>query len=60
MQGGGGAVEADIGDELAGQRLPVQRFHVGALMDETPCGKRAQEIGFRLEIGHEALGFREV
>ena len=58
MERGRGAIEADIGDELAGERLFVQSRDIGALMNESARQKSAEKFGFRLVCGHIGLGFR--
>ena len=52
MQRRRGAVEADIGDEIAGDRLGVEPGPVRALMHVAALAQRAQELGFRLESVH--------
>ena len=50
---GAGAVVADIGGEAAFGGERIQRFRVGALMDEAALVERAQEVG--AERGHACL-----
>ena len=46
---GGGAVEADIGDQVASQRLLVEPREIGTLMDEAALEKRARKSDFGLK-----------
>ena len=53
MQGGRGAVEADIAGERPRSRLVVEPLEVGALMKESALLHGAQEVGSGLErVGH--------
>ena len=50
MQGRRGAVEADIGHDLARERLLVEAGEIRALVEIAALQKGAQEVGFRTKI----------
>ncbi len=56
MQRGRGAIETDIGDEIAALRLFIEPGEVRALMQEPPRGEHLEKVGCRAEgFGHGHL-----
>ena len=52
VQRGRRAIEADIGDQLAGLGLRVEPLEVRALVQIAALDESGEEIGFRTEVGH--------